>query len=73
MEVALNPLIPCLALFLALLPACSTTQRDASAREWQRAECNRVIDKEDRDRCLRRVDEAYGASAHDSRREPPKR
>lgn len=35
------------------LPGCAT--QDVSAREWQRAECNRIIDKEDRDRCLKRA------------------
>lgn len=46
--------------FLALLSCvvlggCVMTPADISAREWQRAECNKVIDKEDRDRCLKRV------------------
>jgi hypothetical protein len=55
----MKPVLPCLALLLGLLPACTLDQRDASAREWQRAECNKVIDKEDRDRCLKRVDSGY--------------
>jgi outer membrane protein assembly factor BamE (lipoprotein component of BamABCDE complex) len=41
---------------LAALPSCSTTPADASAREWQRAECNRVIDRDDREKCLKRVE-----------------
>jgi hypothetical protein len=41
---------------LGVLPACSTTSADASAREWQRAECNRVLDREDREKCLKRVE-----------------
>lgn len=50
------------ALLLAALvpaivaPGCSVTQQEASAREWQRAECNRIIDREARERCLKRVD-----------------
>jgi hypothetical protein len=41
---------------LGVLPGCSTTSADASAREWQRAECNRVLDKDDREKCLKRVE-----------------
>jgi hypothetical protein len=37
------------------LAACATQKYDAE-REWQRAECNKVIDKEDRDRCLKRAE-----------------
>lgn len=39
-----------------LLPACATDPKEAAAREWERSECNRVVDKEDRERCLKRVD-----------------
>jgi hypothetical protein len=42
------------ALALAFLPGCASG-KDASAREWQRAECNRIIDKDDRERCLKRL------------------
>ncbi len=50
-----------LALLLALssaafLPACATSDQDKAAREWQRNECNRVIDREDREKCLKRAD-----------------
>lgn len=44
------------ALLALSLPACSVTQEQASAREWQRAECNKILDKEDRERCLRRIE-----------------
>jgi len=44
--------------FVAL--AGCAAKGDAAAREWQRAECNRVLDAEDRMRCLRRADEDYG-------------
>jgi len=30
--------------------------KEAAEREWQRSECNRVVDREDRERCLKRVD-----------------
>jgi len=56
----------------AILAACTPTQHDASAREWQLAECNRVIDSGDRERCIKRVDETYGTRVP-QRREPPKR
>ena len=50
-------LAPLLALALALpLPGCAVTEKDKSAREWRRAECNRVIDPEARERCLKNVD-----------------
>ena len=38
------------------LPACATDPKEAAAREWERSECNRVVAKEDRERCLKRVD-----------------
>ena len=45
-----------------VLVACTPVQRDASAREWQRAQCDHVLDSTDRERCLKRVDETYGSS-----------
>jgi hypothetical protein len=59
-----------LALF-AILAACASDSRNDSARAWQVAECNRVIDKEDRDRCLRRADEDYGRRTREA--EPRKK
>lgn len=52
----MKPLLLLLAAALAapLLPGCAAT-KDASAREWERAECNRIIDREDRERCLKRL------------------
>jgi hypothetical protein len=47
------------------LSGCAANERDASAREWQRAECNRIIDNESRVRCLKRVDEDYGSMARE--------
>jgi len=48
-------IVPLMAGALSLT-ACASQDKDSAARAWQRAECNRVIDKEDRDRCLRRAD-----------------
>ena len=45
----------------ALLGACTPAQNDNSAREWQRAQCDHVIDSADRERCLKRVDDTYGS------------
>lgn len=42
--------------FALALPACALSPSDASAREWQRAECNRIIDPEARERCLKRIE-----------------
>ena len=36
--------------------------RNSSEREWAHAECNNIIDREARQKCLRRVDEDYGGS-----------
>jgi hypothetical protein len=47
-------LIVAFVLAAPLLPGCAT--KDASAREWERAECNRINDQEARERCLKRVD-----------------
>jgi hypothetical protein len=43
-----------------LVPACATSDKDVSAREWQRNECNQIIDGEARERCMKRVDAQYG-------------
>jgi outer membrane biogenesis lipoprotein LolB len=42
-----------------LLPACASS-RDSSEAEWQRAQCGQVIDREAREKCMRRVVEDYG-------------
>ena len=62
--------LACTAVFLS---SCTPAERDNSAREWQRAECNRVLDAGDRERCLKRVDDTYGATGPAERRVPPKR
>lgn len=41
---------------LATLPGCAASQEEASAREWQRSECNRIPDADARKRCLDRID-----------------
>lgn len=53
---AVRMAVPLLVLLLPVLaPGCAATDQEKSAREWQRAECNRIIDPEARERCLKRV------------------
>ena len=45
---------------LSTLTAAGCAHRDpkeAAAREWQRSECNRVVDRDDREKCLKRIDD----------------
>lgn len=56
--------------FLALAAGCATHEKDAAARAWQHAECNRVIDATDRERCLRRVNEVYGSASRPAQEQP---
>ena len=37
----------------SLLPGCAVSEKDKSEKEWRRAECNRVIDQEARERCVK--------------------
>jgi len=49
--------IPLLALALALLaPACAGSRPTASELEWQRGQCAQVVDRDAREKCLKRVD-----------------
>lgn len=47
-------------LVLLAVAGCAARGND-SEREWQRAECNRIIDADARDRCMKRVDDNYGS------------
>lgn len=43
------------------LPGCrSVSEQDASAREWEHAQCLQIIEDRERKRCLDRVDAQYG-------------
>lgn len=54
------------ALFLAvLLAGCAASRGDDSAREWQRAQCNGVVDSDARERCLKRVEQDFGSRKSD--------
>lgn len=54
-------------LSLILLAAGCAAKGNDSDREWQRAECNRIIDAEARDRCYKRVDADYGGSRSENK------
>ena len=55
-----------LLLITLALAGCASDARNDSARAWQIAECNRVIDKEDRERCVRRAEDDYGRRSRES-------
>ena len=41
--------------FTSLVAGCATSEQDKSEKEWRRAECNRVIDQDARERCLKQL------------------
>ena len=43
----------------ALLVGCSTEQFYASGQNWQRNECNKLLDSQERGRCLKNADASY--------------
>ena len=54
-------LLPLFPLLLALaaawaMPGCASGNRDSSAKEWDRAQCNQIIGERERKRCLERVE-----------------
>jgi hypothetical protein len=53
-----TPLLP-LAIAVLLLPGCAGT-RDTSEAQWQRGQCAQIVDREAREKCLKRVEEVYG-------------
>ena len=49
-----------LAVLLALLmSACSAEQAYYAGQTWQQNECNKIVDREQRDRCLSRAGGSY--------------
>ena len=61
------------ALLLSLLAAGCASSKNDSDREWQRGQCDRVVDPEDRTKCLKRVDDEYGSRSRDAEPAAPKR
>ena len=49
------------AALAALALAGCAARGNESEREWQRAECNRIIDEDALNRCMKRVDDDYGS------------
>ena len=43
----------------ALVTACSSQQTYATGQTWQRNECNKIIDTQERQRCLARANDSY--------------
>lgn len=59
--------------FALALAGCALGRgQGSSEREWAHAECNRIIDREARERCMRRVDEDYGGSREEKEVKDPK-
>jgi hypothetical protein len=44
---------------MAFLTACSSQQGYASARNWQRNQCSKIVDAQERMKCMREADTPY--------------
>ena len=44
---------------IAAASGCTTRQMYATGQEWQRNQCNRIIDNVERNRCLEQVNTSY--------------
>ena len=51
----MRPILPLLVVLAALSGCAMDRNRNSSEREWQRAECNRIIDQEAREKCLKNL------------------
>ena len=53
--------IPLLTLLLISLlgSACSSQQTYATGQTWQRNECNKIIDMQERQRCVAKANDSY--------------
>jgi len=53
--------ITCLTITLVslLCAACSSQQTYATGQTWQRNECNKIIDMQERQRCVAKANESY--------------
>ena len=43
----------------ALATGCSSQQTYATGQAWQRYECNKIIDMQERQRCVARANDSY--------------
>ena len=57
----MKPLHPSLACVLLALAACSSEQLYQTGRGAQRAECNKLQDAQQRERCFKDADTSYDA------------
>ena len=48
-----------LAACMAFLSACSAQQGYASAQSWQRNQCSKIVDAQERIKCMRDADTSY--------------
>jgi len=69
----MRPILPVL-LVLATVAGCALDRnRNSSEREWQRAECDRIIDRDARERCIKRLDDDYGSRDNKEVKDPKAR
>jgi hypothetical protein len=54
-------LITLSALAALTMSACSSETLYLSGQSWQRNECNKLVDVQDRQRCIQKVDKPYDA------------
>ena len=52
-------LLLCAVSVLVLLTACGVRQGYASAQSWQRNQCSKIVDAQERIRCMRETDTSY--------------
>lgn len=54
-----------------LLGGCSSEQLYASGQDWQRSECNKLLDAQERGRCLSRANASYDSYRQQTERLKP--
>lgn len=55
----------------ALLAGCSTEQFYASGQNWQRNQCSKLPDSQERGRCLKNADASYDSYKQQTERLKP--
>jgi len=55
----LTGLIAAAAAILSIAPGCTWQQAYFVAQQWQRNECNRLVEQAERDRCVRNATMSY--------------
>mgnify|MGYP000473426747 CR=1 FL=1 len=55
----------------ALLAGCSTEQFYASGQNWQRNQCSKLLDSQERGRCLKNADASYDSYKQQAERLKP--